>query len=112
MKISVYVDANPKMTAFVADDGRSGVGPIEEKVTNNQAEYIAVIRALHIFKDYDYMEILSDSELVVKQLNHEWNIKDDNLRHYAVEAWGLCHGRTVIFKYVSRKDNPAGRLLG
>lgn len=50
--------------------------------TNNYAEYTALIRALEISLDEGYkdIEILSDSELVVKQVNKIYKVKDSNIK--------------------------------
>lgn len=50
--------------------------------TNNFAEYTALIRALEISLEEGYksVEILSDSELVVKQVNKIYKVKDSNIK--------------------------------
>ncbi len=50
--------------------------------TNNQAEYQAIIKALEIAKEYTNESIIlaSDSELVIKQLNGEYKVKNPHLR--------------------------------
>ena len=50
--------------------------------TNNHAEYTALIRALEIClaNDYRSIEIFSDSELVVNQINKIYKIKDADIK--------------------------------
>ncbi len=50
--------------------------------TNNQAEYLALIRALEYARNYSRGNIhcFLDSELVVKQLKGEYKVRDRNLR--------------------------------
>lgn len=50
--------------------------------TNNVAEYTALIRALEIAQEFSKGEVhcLSDSELMVKQLNGEYQIKAAHLK--------------------------------
>lgn len=50
--------------------------------TNNQAEYLALISALEHVRTYSRGKIhcFLDSELVVKQLNGEYKVRDSNLR--------------------------------
>lgn len=87
--------------------------------TNNIAEYTAVLKALEyitsnsIIKDKN-IEVISDSQLVINQLNHNWHIKDDNLRELAKRIWDIIQANQlkVTWKWVRRKDNPAGKLLG
>jgi len=49
--------------------------------TNNEAEYLAIIKALEIAKKYaKKVHIHSDSELVVRQLNGEYKVKKKELK--------------------------------
>lgn len=87
----IFTDANPKMYAIVVEGGGIIVEKFDSPKTNNQAEYLAVIAALKQFNHPE--EIRSDSELVVKQLNKEYHIKDDTLRGLALQAWILAQGK-------------------
>jgi ribonuclease HI len=53
--------------------------------TNNQAEYKALIKGLDLCAKYTRREVVcfSDSELVIKQMNAEYRLRDDTLR----ELW-------------------------
>ncbi len=90
MKISIYVDgsggSNSGYGYFVKETGESFY---EKKLglTNNQAEYLAIISALNKFIDSnDKITIYSDSKNTVNQLNHEFAINNDELRRLAQEA--------------------------
>jgi ribonuclease HI len=50
--------------------------------TNNQAEYEALLSALKSASEFDgdEVECYLDSELVVKQLNGEYKVRNENLR--------------------------------
>ncbi len=50
--------------------------------TNNQTEYFAIIEALKTAIKFKFKEIriFSDSELVIKQLNGEYKVKNINLQ--------------------------------
>jgi ribonuclease HI len=80
-------------------------------ITNNEAEYLAAIKALEDNHDNE-IEILSDSQLMVKQLNHDYAIKNDRLRELAQQVWKLAEGRKVTFSWVPREENRAGKFLG
>jgi ribonuclease HI len=58
--------------------------PIQPTVTNNQAEYEALIRGLQYLKEVKdiSVEIFGDSELVIKQLNRQYECRNDILRNY------------------------------
>ena len=108
--MKVYVDANPNFYAIVAEDnGICLSGKFESTLTNNEAEYEAVLRALENVKDLT--EILSDSQLVVRQLNHEYAIKEERLRKRAMKVWELTRGK-VKFIWIPREINKAGKVLG
>jgi hypothetical protein len=58
--------------------------PIQPIVTNNQADYEALLRGLQYLREVGAVsvEIYGDSELVIKQLNGQYECKSDNLRKY------------------------------
>ena len=84
------------------------------QATNNQAEYQAVIFALKKVKllfgkkkaKEMEIEIKVDSELIVKQLNHEYKIKEKDLQLLFIKIWNLILDfNSVSFKYVRREEN-------
>lgn len=117
MGISVYVDGSGGPSGgygyFVKETGESFY---EKKpdVTNNQAEYMAIISALNKYPNSDEeITIYSDSKNTVNQLNHEFAINNEQLRDLAREAWaimGKISNLTIV--WVPRKDNLAGKMLG
>lgn len=72
--------------------------------TNNEAEYRALIKALDCAAGHCRYEVvhLTDSELVVKQLNREYRVKADNLKPLIEEVFKKKH----YFKSVSHKHLP------
>jgi len=56
--------------------------------TNNVAEYRALLLALKLAKEkgYGFVEILSDSKLLVNQILGNWKIRDEHLAKLAKEA--------------------------
>ena len=82
--------------------------------TNNQAEYKAIISVLKKFSGItDEIIIYSDSKNTVLQLNHEYAINNDLLRSLAREAWELIPKfPNLKIKWIPRKENLAGRMLG
>ena len=82
--------------------------------TNNEAEYKAVIFALKKFKALfgnklaknSEIEIRSDSELLIKQLNGEYKILEPNIQNLFLEIWNLrLDFKKVKFKLISREKN-------
>jgi hypothetical protein len=61
--------------------------PIQPTVTNNQAKYEALLRGLQYLREAGAVsvEVYGDSELVIKQLNSQYECKSDALRSYYEE---------------------------
>jgi ribonuclease HI len=117
LKISVYVDgsggSNGGFGFFVKETGESFYEKKSE-ITNNQAEYLAIISALKKFVDTDdEIMIYSDSKNTVNQLNHEFAINNEKLRDLARESW-LIIGKfsNLSIVWIPRKENLAGKMLG
>ena len=117
MTISVYVDgAGGKKSGYGFFVKETGESFYEEKlgITNNQAEFHAIITALKKFQDSsDEIIIFSDSKNTVNQLNHEFAINNEQLRTFAREAWALmAKFSNLKIKWVPRSENLAGKMLG
>ena len=117
MKISVYVDGSGGSDGgfgfFVKETGASFYEKKPE-ITNNQAEYLAIISALKKFVNTDNeITIFSDSKNTVNQLNHEFAINNEKLRDLARESW-LIIGKFshLSIVWIPRKENLAGKMLG
>ncbi len=85
---------------------------LEKGLTNNEAEYLAVLRALQ--ENSGEIEILSDSKLVVNQLNGEWHIKEVRLRELFDKVQKVIKEKGVkaTFTWIPREENRAGKYLG
>ena len=92
-----------------------------DNVTNNEAEYQAVIYALKKFKALfgkklaknTEIELRSDSELLIKQLNGEYKILEPKIQSLFIDVWNLrIDFKKLKFKLISRKKNEeADRLV-
>jgi len=91
-----------------------------ENLTNNEAEYKAVIFALKKFKALfskqlakkSEIEIRSDSELLVKQLNSQYKILDSKIQSLFLEVWNLRFDfKKVKFKLIKRERNKEADKL-
>ena len=117
MKISVYVDgsggSNSGFGFFVKETGESFYEKKSE-ITNNQAEYMAIILALKKFVETnDEITVYSDSKNTVNQLNHEFAINNEKLRDLARESCVLiAKFSNISIIWISRKENLAGKMLG
>lgn len=89
--------------------------------TNNQAEYQALEMGLSWILDNCHPELVSgsnvlcklDSELVVKQLNGEYKIKNEELKLWFAKIRNLVIelGGTVTFSHVPREQNKIADML-
>lgn len=117
MVLSVFVDgsggANSGFGYFVKETGESFYEK-KSDITNNQAEYMAIISVLKKFSGIaDEIVIYSDSKNTVSQLNHEYAINSDQLRNLAREAWELMTKLPNLkITWIPRNQNLAGKMLG
>lgn len=83
--------------------------------TNNVAEYRALVAGLERAVDLglDEVEVVSDSELLVKQMRGEYKVKNEALRELSLEAARLARRiGDVTYKAVRREHNElADRLV-
>jgi len=93
---------------------------LSDNMTNNEAEYQAVIFALKKFKALfgkeiaktAELEIRSDSELMVKQLRGEYKLVNENIQKFFIEIWNLkIDFKNVKFKQIPREKNKQADLL-
>lgn len=88
--------------------------------TNNEAEYQAVIFALKkakalygkkVVKSIE-VEIRSDSELLIKQLNGEYKIMEPKIQYLFLKTWNLkIDFKKVKFTSIPRKKNKQSDRL-
>jgi ribonuclease HI len=91
------------------------------EATNNEAEYKAVILALKKFKalfgkkiaETSEVQIKSDSELLVRQLNGEYKISEPKIGDLFLEVWNLkTEFKKIKFSLIRREKNKeADRLV-
>jgi ribonuclease HI len=84
------------------------------KGTNNVAEYSALLRGLEetIKAGYKTAHFVSDSELMVKQINGEYRVKDANLRTLCNRALALiAKMEDFSIKHVRREQNKHADFL-
>ncbi len=130
-KVLIYTDGgargNPGLAGagiYITDEKGKVLKEIAKPLgvqTNNYAEYDAVLTALETVKKMlgekkakeTLVELRSDSELVIKQLNGEYQIKEETLFPFFIKIWIL---RVSVFKKISfihiprEKNKEADRL--
>ena len=109
----------PAAFAFVleAEDGTvlAAHGEAIGVATNNVAEYRALVEGLAkaVELGVEELEVVSDSELLVRQMKGEYKVKNEALRELSHEATRLARGlRSVSYRAVRREHNElADRLV-
>jgi len=112
---------NPGPAAFgyvlETDDGTvlDARGEAIGVATNNVAEYRALIAGLEaaLERGVNELEVVSDSELVVKQMRGEYKVKNAALRELSMQAARLARKLDhVVYTAVRREHNElADRLV-
>ncbi len=126
-KIIMYTDGGARN-----NPGPAGIGVWVETLnkkykeyigekTNNEAEYEALIFGLKKLKQLLGREKLKqseiacylDSELVVKQLNHIYKLREKHIQEKFIEIWNLTLDfKKVSFQHIPREKNKiADRLV-
>lgn len=76
--------------------------------TNNEAEYQALIYGLERAKQFKIKNLIcySDSQLMVRQLNGEYKLKNAKVIEKFIKIWNLKIGfANLEFKYIPREQN-------
>ena len=85
------------------------------EATNNQAEYKALILGLEkcLELEPEELEVRMDSELIVKQLQGKYKVKNPGLAPLFTQAWNKSHRiKKVSFHHIPREQNKeADRLV-
>ncbi len=91
-----------------------------DKLTNNEAEYGAVVFALKKIKSLikkDKMKVVEiefyiDSKLVVEQLMRRWKIKHPNMEKLSIQVHNLIiNFKKVSFFHIPREQNTRADAL-
>ncbi len=123
-KILIYTDGasrgNPGPSAIGVVIGAKTYSESIGVGTNNEAEYQAVIFALKkakallgkkVIKNTE-VEIKSDSELLIKQLNGEYKILEPKIQALFLKAWNLkISFKKVKFTAIPREKNKQADRL-
>lgn len=95
------------------------IGTDEQRVcradglTNNAAEYRALISVLKHLAPGNRARIFTDSQLVCEQFNHRWSVNDPKLIRLLNRAEDLIEEKEleVQVRWIRREENIAGKLL-
>src|SRR5262245_48596842 len=111
---------NPSRAAYAIVLARPGQPVIEEADTigtasNNVAEYTALVEGLGLAAELGVkkLNVYSDSELLVRQMNGEYKVKNEDLRGLFEEASRLRKQfEKVTITHVRREQNKRADAIG
>lgn len=123
-KVIIYADGaargNPGPASIgvtIKDEQGNLVADISRRIgitTNNQAEYRAIIAALEkaISLGAGYVELRSDSELVVRQISGRYRVKNEALKPLYQKAKQLAASlRGFTITHIPREQNTEADKL-
>ncbi len=120
-RIKVYTDG-----ASRGNPGESGIGIIiynedgsklkswneyTGTLTNNQAEYRAFLKAIELISELklshkiSFVEFFADSQLLVKQMNLEYKVKDAGLKQLLLKAQKDVNSLRIPYKITHIERN-------
>lgn len=118
MKLITYTDGGargnpgPAALGVVIKDSTgktiASYGQYLGKQTNNFAEYSALISALQKAKELGATEVecVMDSELVTKQMNRQYKVKEPTLQKLFIQAFNISSQfQKVTFRHTFREQN-------
>lgn len=118
MKLIIYTDGGargnpgPAAAGIIIKDtsGKTvaGYGEYLGRQTNNYAEYSALISGLKKAKELGATEVdcVLDSELVTKQMNRQYKIKEPTLQKLFIQTFNLASAfKKVTYKHILREGN-------
>jgi len=130
-KITIYIDGGSR-----GNPGPAGIGAVfcnekgqcfkkyseylGEEITNNEAEYQALIFALRKFKALfgkelaknTDIEIRSDSELLIRQVRGEYKILEPKIQSLFIAVWNLkIDFKKIKFSLIPREKNKEADSL-
>lgn len=95
--------------ALANDQREFPIIEFKREFTNNEMEYVGMLRALYEAEEGD--EICSDSQLVVNQVKGAWKVREKRLRPYCEQAKELKAKKNITIKWIPRSRNKAGKML-
>lgn len=118
MKITIHTDGGsrgnpgPAATGIVikneTGETLAAYGEYLGIQTNNFAEYSALLSALHKAQELGATEVVCilDSELVVKQMNREYKVREPQLQSLFVKIYNITQTfKKITFKHTMRSGN-------
>ena len=113
----IFCDGSTTRYCFIPEEGEPArISNNPPNATHNESEYLAIIAAMIWYARtpkvlLSNIEICSDSQLAVNQINKVWEIKEPRLGMLAHIVWKLKEKIPAKFVWCPREDNLAGKVL-
>lgn len=100
-----WIALNEELKTVAFDKGCLGRG--REKFSNNVAEYAAVGKAIQwlLKKGYEEAHVLTDSLLVVNQVNGSWQCNAEHLKPLCAKIQLLKEDKRFYLRWIPREEN-------
>ena len=120
--MTVYFDGSPSSSSttvavVLCENGqrRTFIDHFDQPLTNNQAEYLALIYALALLSSKGIKEnvvVRGDSQLVIYQMNGIYKVREEKLKilHETAKRY-LERFKNIKLEWIPRRQNLAGRVL-
>ena len=101
---------NKAFVCIISKDKRIDIFKDVGEMTNNEAEWEALIEALKIAKSLRRKNIMiySDSQLVVNQFKNRWRCRDERMKVYYLFSKTFETVMKVDIEWIPRDKNLAG----
>lgn len=112
--IKLYCDGGETKVCYQFEGYEPIIISLPSKATNNTAEYLAVTKGLEaaIRLHWKDLLVLSDSQLIVRQLSGEYKVKKKHLANLNARVKSLVRQLdSVEFEWINREKNLAGIAL-
>ena len=120
--MTVYFDGSPSSSSTTVavvlcknNHRRTFIDHFDQPLTNNQAEYLALIYALALLSSKGIKEnvvVRGDSQLVIYQMNGIYKVREEKLKilHETAKRY-LERFKNIKLEWIPRRQNLAGRVL-
>jgi len=112
--MKAYIDGSEKgLYGYLIRPGEKLKLVKDHPMTNNQAEWLALLTLLLDLEEETTIQVYSDSQIVVNQLKGEWETKNETLKHMKKIALMIIQTKNlnVRITWVRRNLNPFGKHL-
>ena len=113
-RTKIWTDGSGSVACYVVEGHSPVIVENLPGMTHNESEYWAIYLALkHVALESGYrvVEIISDSQLAINQLNGYYKIREPRLAKYVSKIRALEAALDIVYTWEPREENEAGKVL-